>query len=190
MAASKILALSILTSMVACKQSETSSQSASVADSNGQTEQCGVVQKKGEDFFLKSSSNALRGLEPQDGAVTNILGEYSASQDEVCVRADWSGSSPVMVVSAAAVRKAVKKTIVSEECGIVMTSPNGKLVLQLVGDNSEKNGNRELDPQDAATTNLLKDYAFSMTEVCIKGDFSGVTGAVMVNSQAAVRKSK
>jgi hypothetical protein len=95
-----------------------------------------------------------------------------------------------MVTSAASVRLPVRRTIITEECGVLSLSPEGKLTLQIAGNNSEGNVNKVLDPQDGATINLLKDYASTMTEVCVKGDFSDSLSVVTVNSQSAVRKAK
>jgi hypothetical protein len=186
----KILLLGILASVSACKESGEISQSASVSDAKAATEQCGIVQKKGSEFLLLIQQQFARALAPQDGAVTNILSEYTVSKTEICVRGDWSGTGAVMVTSAASVRLPVRRTIITEECGVLSLSPEGKLTLQIAGNNSEGNVNKVLDPQDGATINLLKDYASTMTEVCVKGDFSDSLSVVTVNSQSAVRKAK
>lgn len=190
MAFRKMLLLCALIPISACKDTGGASQSASVADAKASTEQCGVVQMNGSEFFLLIQQGYSRRLDPQDGAVTNILSDHAANKTEVCVRGDWSGTGQVLVVSAAAIRMPVKRTIVSEECGVLSLSPEGKITLQLAGNNSEKNVNKVLDPQDGATINLLKEYASNLTEVCIKGDFSDALSAVTVNSQSAVRKVK
>lgn len=183
------LALTAISLMVGCKQTETSSQSASVAEANGLTEQCGVVKKNGPDFVFISKTGVQRNIEPQDGATTNILSDSATRAEEVCLRADWSGSGDVLIVSTTAIRIPIKKTLITEQCGILMQDPSGKIVLQIANNNSEMNGNRELDAQDGATDNLLKDFAKNMSQVCVKGDFTNATAAVMVKSQSDIRKS-
>lgn len=176
-------------SSVACKQTDLTARSASVGDTVTGSEQCGIVQKKGDEFALLGNNGSLRALQPEDGSTQNVLGDVAARKEFVCIRGDWSGTDAVSVVSTTAIRKPVAKTIVTEECGVVMITPAGKIVLQIAGNNSENNVDRELDPQDGATENLLKQYAASLTEVCVKGDFSSATSAVMVKSQSAIRKS-
>ncbi|MEN9825039.1 MAG: hypothetical protein RI953_784 [Pseudomonadota bacterium] len=173
---------------IACKQTDGTSQSASVADANGTSEQCGLVQKVGEGFFLVSDQGVSRAVEPQDGSTLNVLSDVSSRKEKVCVRADWSGTGIVMIVSSASIRTPVKKTLITEECGVLMTGASGEILLQVVGQNSEQNSNRVIEPQDGASSNILKDYAASMSEVCIKGDFTSKTASVLVNSAAAIRK--
>ncbi|MFZ9521427.1 MAG: hypothetical protein ACO3A4_13215 [Silvanigrellaceae bacterium] len=173
---------------IACKQNDGTSQTAGVLDAKGLSEQCGQVQKVGEGFFLLNEKGISRAIEPQDGSVLNVLSDVASRNDKVCVRADWSGSGIVMVVSSASIRWPVKKTLITEECGVLMTGASGELLLQVVDKNSENNGNRVIEPQDGASSNLLKDYASTMTEVCIKGDFSNAAASVMVTSTAAIRK--
>lgn len=184
-----ILALTTFSLVVGCKQTETSSQSASVADATGLTEQCGVVKKNGVGFVFVSQKGVERNLEPQDGATTNILSDSAKRAEEVCLRADWRGTGDVMIVSTTAIRIPVKKTLISEQCGILIQDPAGKILLQISNNNSEMNANRELDAQDGATDNLLKDFAKNMAQVCVKGDFTSASAAVLVKSQADVRKS-
>ncbi|MEY3900835.1 MAG: hypothetical protein RL189_141 [Pseudomonadota bacterium] len=175
-------------SSVACKQGDVTAKSASVEDAVNGTEQCGVVQKKGDEFALLGQGGSLRALQPEDGATQNVLSDVAARKEFVCIRGDWSGRDAVSVVSTTSIRKPVAKTIVTEECGVLMLSPAGKIVLQIAGNNSENNVYRELDPQDGATENLLKQYAASLTEVCVKGDFSASASAVMIKSQSAIRR--
>ncbi|NBW80791.1 hypothetical protein EBR21_03465 [bacterium] len=180
--------VALLAMPIGCKQGDVTSQSASVADANGNSEQCGIVQKAGEGFVLVSDNGVSRAVEPQDGSVLNVLSDVASRKEKVCVRGDWSGSAPVMIVSSASIRTPVKKTLITEECGVLMTGASGELLLQVVGQNSDQNGNRVIEPQDGASSNILKDYASSMTEVCIKGDFSSKTASVLVNSPSAIRK--
>ncbi|MEN9810900.1 MAG: hypothetical protein RLZZ488_2467 [Pseudomonadota bacterium] len=177
-------------SSVACKQTDLTARSASVGDAVSGSEQCGVVQKNGEEFALLDKNGSLRALQPEDGSTLNVLSDVAARKEFVCIRGDWSGADPVSVVSTTAIRKPVVKTVVTEECGVLMMSPAGKIVLQIAGNNSENNVDRELDPQDGATENLLKQYAASLTEVCVKGDFSASASAVMIKSQSAIRRPK
>jgi hypothetical protein len=75
----------------------------------------------------------------------------------------------------------------SGTCGTVI-SKESVLLLQVVSENSEKNADYILEPQDGATTNLLNDIAMRVGRACIKADFSKVDQPVLVKSVSMVRE--
>ena len=190
-----LLKLSLLSCVVlfvtACKsQGNDSSTSASgAAESSGVSEQCGVVELRGEDFFLKSESGISRAIEPQDGASTNALKGSAESKKLVCIRANWSGKGPVMVVCVSNIRNPAATVGAKEECGTVMMK-SSDIVLQVTSNNSENNVDHVLEPQDGASANVLQEMAIRLANACIKADFSKRGQPVLVKSVSDVREVK
>lgn len=190
-----ILKLSLLSCVVffgtACKsQGNDSSTSASgAAASSGVSEQCGLVELRGEDFFLKSEIGISRAIEPQDGASTNALKGSAESHKLVCIRANWSGTGPVMVASVSNIRNPAATVGAKEECGTVMMK-SSEIIFQVTGNNSENNVNHVLEPQDGASANVLQEMAMRLANICIKADFSKPGQPILVKSVSVIREVK
>jgi hypothetical protein len=72
-----------------------------------------------------------------------------------------------------------------EECGTVLVS-KGKIYLQIVSNNSDKNTMPELKGNDVETNNALQAMAEKLSSACISGDFS--KEVVTIPSISAIRQ--
>ena len=154
---SQILFTLALLLVFGCKS--VNEESAAFSANDEEQKFCGTLK---ENVFTTSPAETKYILEPNDGATTGMLEEFSNNGEEICIRGDFS-EEVVQVVSADKINKRFENL-----CGVVQSPTNSDLegaFMFIVGEETYI-----LNPGDGAVLGVLGEEIGK--NICIKADFT------------------